>query len=392
MPAQKRHKTDYKGVYYIWGKSIVSSKPEKIFYITYRKDGKLISEKAGRASQNWTPAKANNLRGNKISGKVPSNAENRKAEKAAEAERDARYTINRLWDAYCESSPDNKTLHHDQRKFNRHLRDSIGKKNPAELLPLDVDRVRLVLQKAGKRTQAARVLEILRRTINYGVKRGLIEPLRFKIEIPKLNNQTTEDLKQDQLQALLAGLDADQDQTAANIMRLALFTGMRRSEIFKLKWVDLDFDKGFITIRDPKGGRDESIPMNAMAEKILKNIQAKDDNPYVFPGRKKGSHITEFRKSIDRIRKAAQLPKDFRPLHGLRHVYASMLASSGEVDMYTLQKLLTHKSPQMTQRYAHLRDDALKRAADLAGKLIGNIQAAAQEKKNEKKESIGENK
>ena len=41
---------------------------------------------------------------------------------------------------------------------------------------------------------------------------------------------------------------------------------------------------------------------------------------------------------------------------GLRHVYASMLASSGQVDMYTLQKLLTHKSPAMTQRYAHLRD------------------------------------
>ena len=59
-----------------------------------------------------------------------------------------------------------------------------------------------------------------------------------------------------------------------------------------------------------------------------------------------------------------------RPLHGLRHVFASTLASSGKVDMYTLQKLLTHKSPIMTQRYAHLRDDALKRASELAGRLI----------------------
>ena len=66
----------------------------------------------------------------------------------------------------------------------------------------------------------------------------------------------------------------------------------------------------------------------------------------------------------------AGLPKDFRPLHGLRHAYASMLASSGLVDMYTLQKLLTHKSPVMTQRYAHLRDESLKKAADLAGELI----------------------
>ena len=47
-----------------------------------------------------------------------------------------------------------------------------------------------------------------------------------------------------------------------------------------------------------------------------------------------------------------------------------MLASSGQVDMYTLQKLLTHKSPIMTQRYAHLRDEALKKASDLAGDII----------------------
>ena len=47
-----------------------------------------------------------------------------------------------------------------------------------------------------------------------------------------------------------------------------------------------------------------------------------------------------------------------------------MLASSGKVDLYTLQKLLTHKDPRMTQRYAHLRDEALKRASNLAGDLI----------------------
>jgi integrase len=79
---------------------------------------------------------------------------------------------------------------------------------------------------------------------------------------------------------------------------------------------------------------------------------------------------TDINKAVNRIKNKAGLPKDFRPLHGLRHVYASMLASSGKVDMYTLQKLWTHKSPQMTQRYAHLRDDALRRAADLAGELI----------------------
>jgi integrase len=41
--------------------------------------------------------------------------------------------------------------------------------------------------------------------------------------------------------------------------------------------------------------------------------------------------------------------------------------------MYTLQKLLTHKSPQMTQRYAHLRDDALKNASNLVSEIIDSF-------------------
>jgi integrase len=58
-----------------------------------------------------------------------------------------------------------------------------------------------------------------------------------------------------------------------------------------------------------------------------------------------------------------------------------MLASSGKVDMYTLQKLLTHKSPQMTQRYAHLRDEALKRASDTAGNLFNQFSSENSDKK-----------
>lgn len=71
------------------------------------------------------------------------------------------------------------------------------------------------------------------------------------------------------------------------------------------------------------------------------------------------------------------MPKEFKALHELRHVYASMMASTGQVDLYTLQKLLTHKSPAMTQRYAHLRDDALRKASELAGELITDALSGA---------------
>jgi integrase len=123
-----------------------------------------------------------------------------------------------------------------------------------------------------------------------------------------------------------------------------------------------------IRIRESKGGKASSIPMNDAARAHLE-VQPLTESPYVFPGRG-GGRLQNIQPSLHRIRDRAGLPKDFRCLHGLRHVYASMLASSGKVDLYTLQKLLTHKSPAMTQRYAHLRDEALKRAADVAGDLF----------------------
>jgi integrase len=381
----KRHPTKYPGVFYREADRIGKPGKERVYYIVFKKDGKVIEEKAGRQyADAMTEAKAALIRAERIENKRPSPKQVREKRKAI------KWTLNELWISYCEINAGNKGLVHEKNRWKKNVESGIGKKEPCDLSPLDIDRLRLGLQKSGKLTTAVRILELLRRTINFGVKRNLVEQPKFKITLPKLNNQTTEDLTPEELSQLLKALDEDEDQLCANLFRLALYTGMRRGELLRLTWDAVDFERGFITIRDPKGGRDQTIPLNNSARAILESHPRIDGESWIFPGSRSGKHATEFRKSIDRIRKAAQLPKDFRPLHGLRHVYASMLASSGEVDMYTLQKLLTHKSPQMTQRYAHLRDDAMKRAADLAGKLIGNIQAAAKEKEKEKKKITGE--
>jgi integrase len=198
--------------------------------------------------------------------------------------------------------------------------------------------------------------------------------------MPKVDNLKTEDLNAAQLERLLHTIHSETittpggkimlvDPDARDAMLMALATGMRQGEILGLAWADVDFERGFITIRSPKGGTDATIPMNDAARDILKGRPRTEGGAYVFPGRF-GGHRADVSKQFQAIRDAAGLPKDFRPMHGLRHVFASHLASSGKVDLYTLQRLLTHKTPGMTQRYAHLRDETLRAASNLAGAVL----------------------
>jgi len=395
MPARERVKTKYPGVYYVESRAIGSNKLERIYYIVYRKYGKVIEEKAGRQFQDdMTEARAATLRGKKIEGGKTNKEEREEKLVKANAENN-KWTISRLWDSYKASKPSLKGLTTDENRFKNYIKPYCGNKEPSDLISLDIDRLRIKLLKTrslrrGKNTSNKQVpyltpgtvrniLELLRRIINYGVNKNLCDGISFKIEMPHVDNLKTEDLTPDQLTSLLKTIDEEIQKggnlNAAHIMKLALYTGMRRAEMFKLQWKDIDLHRGFIHIRDPKGKISQKIPLNEATKEIF------DAHPhtseFVFPG-KDGFQRTDIKNAVNKIRNAAGLPKNFRAVHGLRHVYASMLASSGQVDMYTLQKLLTHKSPAMTQRYAHLRDDALQRASNLAGDIInqamnGNI-------------------
>jgi integrase len=155
------------------------------------------------------------------------------------------------------------------------------------------------------------------------------------------------------------------------LVKFALFTGLRRGELFNLQWENVDRKNGWIYLSDTKGGKDSYLPISDEALMILNeaiNHLPYSDCPYVFPNRH-GNKRTTISKIWSRIKKRAKIGHEFR-FHGLRHTYASYLASSGKVSQYTLQKLLTHKTPQMTQRYAHLFDETLREGANFLPKLF----------------------
>ena len=375
MKKSKREKSQkYAGVYF----RLDSAFKERTYYIVYRQGGreaKLIEEPVGKASCGMTEAKAALIRADRIRGKDKSNTEKRKEfAESRQAERD-RWTLDRIWQAYQEAHPEHKSRQRDISRYNTHIGPHFGQRTPEEMLTADIDTFKAESLKVGKSNGTIqRVISQLRAIINFGVKRGLCPPLqpgRLVIESIRVDGQRTEALTEEQLGKLLEALDAEPDQDAAALIRLAMVTGMRKGALLALRWDDCDFEKKIITLRgeSAKKGTTEYIPMNDVARSILLNIN-RTNSVFVFPG-KNGEQRTDFRRIARRVKKNAGLPDDFRPLHGLRHHFASFLASSGKVDLYTLQKLLTHSSPQMTQRYAHLSNESLMSAASCASSLIG---------------------
>lgn len=369
----------YPGVYYRCARKIGTSpednKKERVFYIRYKIGKKCFEECIGRESKdNMTAAQAAKIRIAKLSGKISSRMDERNKQKE-----ENRWTIDKLWEEYKSLLTNPKTLYTDEGRYNNYIKPVFKDKVPSQIEHKDIDALKTSLNSKKRKPQTIKhVLTLLQRIVNFGVKRDYCQKFSLNIEKPKVNNIKTEDLTSEQMTRLLDSIEKDDNEQVKNMMKLVLFTGMRRGEMFKLKWDDVDFNRGFIYIRDPKGGSDQKIPLNDEARNLLESHSRIENTPYVFPGRN-GKQRTTCSKQVDRIKKRAGLPKDFRPLHGLRHTYASMLASSGKVDLYTIQKLLTYKSPVMTQRYAHLRDEALKKASDLAGSIIKEIASKKKE-------------
>lgn len=377
MPA--RIKTDYTGVYYYEQPRLGSTGTEKVYYVVFKQAGVVHEEPVGRQYRdNMTAAKAARVRAALIDGSRELSGvrrERERAEKDAEANRP---TLARLWAEYMAQRTPSRSLTCDDGRFKNHIAPVLGGKVPTELVTLDVERLRTRLLRTHSPQTAKHVLALLKRIITYGVRTGLTDapnPRRFSINMPSFDNTKTETLSDDQLAALLQAAAADENQKAGALVRLALATGLRRLEMLRLKWQDVDLDAGFIILPRTKSGKVQRVPLNNMAREVLAGMPKTAE--YVFPGGKDGEHIQNLYPALRRIRERAGLAPTIRPLHAWRHVYASRLASAGE-SLYVVQKLLRHSDGRMTARYSHLADETLRRASDTAGSIMQKAQDAGE--------------
>jgi len=146
------------------------------------------------------------------------------------------------------------------------------------------------------------------------------------------------------------------------ILTLALITGMRKSEILKMKWKDINFNIGTIRIpaENSKTKRERFIPIDSNLIAMLDSIEKKGD--YVFMNPETGKNIVEIKRAFKTALRAAAI-KGLR-FHDLRHLAAYRLVKV--TDIVTASKILGHADVKMTLRYCHPSEKDKREAIEKA--------------------------
>lgn len=243
-----------------------------------------------------------------------------------------------------------------------------------------VHRFRLWLNRAVEGREAATLkkstqnyhLIALRSFLKYLARKDVISLAPDKIELARQEMREVEFLEADELDRLLVqpmklggGLMALRDKA---ILELLFSTGMRVSELSKLKIENINLLRDEFTVRG-KGGKLRAVYLSSTAKDTLKDYLGKrrDPSPFLFVGhdRAKGGRGStggltprSIQRLVERYAKSAGITKHITP-HTLRHTFATDLLLGG-ADIRSVQSLLGHASITTTQIYTHITNKQMK--------------------------------
>lgn len=159
------------------------------------------------------------------------------------------------------------------------------------------------------------------------------------------------------------------------ILIIALNTGMRKGEILRLRWTDVDFENQFLFLKQTKSNRPRKIPMSHLVTETLRSL--KREGEFVFSNPKSGKPLSDLQTGFKAACSKAAIG-DLR-FHDLRHTAATHMVIGG-IDLVTVKEILGHATIQMTMRYAHPTPENKKHAVDVLAALF--------EQRREKEEPI----
>jgi integrase/recombinase XerD len=169
-------------------------------------------------------------------------------------------------------------------------------------------------------------------------------------------------LSPDEVAALLDAAPAGRDRA---LLQTADACGVRISELLHLRVPDIDSARMVVVVRHGKGAKDRLVPLSA---RLLGELRAfwqwHRSQTWLFPGAAgRPLHTGTVQRMFQRVRRRAGLAKA-ATIHTLRHSFATHLLEAG-VDVFTLQRLLGHRSLATTALYLHVSRRLLERTPSL---------------------------
>ncbi len=361
--ATKKALQRFTGVYYT--ESAVKKwreRPDRCYWVNFKKDGKLFWERCGWASEGWTPEAAQRRRyaildQDRVGDYKP------KRERKQE-----QLTFSTLMlDYYLPWSQQNHRQHRDTAyRYEKWLKPFLNNKTLKEISPMDLERIKKTMRDAGRSDSTIRhVLGIVRHAFNMAIKWRLWEggnPAKL-VTFPRSDNRRQRFLSPQEARTLLEELRA-RSPLVARIAAFSLYGGLRLGEILKLEWRDVDITNGLIHIKDTKSGVSRVIYITEPIRHILDELAPGEAASLIFQTQK-GEPIRGLSKTFNRVVEALGFNdgvEDRRQricFHTLRHSYASWAVMSG-IPLFVVSKALGHKTTQMTERYSHLSPDSQK--------------------------------
>ncbi len=242
-----------------------------------------------------------------------------------------------------------------------------------EITPLDIERFKGERIKDVSPATVNRGLARLKAMFNMATRWKDFDgsnPLK-EVKFFKEDNHKLRYLEDHEIEKLI---EVSKGNTRA-IVIVAVYTGMRRSEILNLTWRDIDFNRNHIELLQTKSGKKRIINMNQRVVDALIGVRKHPKSQYVFCKRD-GQPLKDIRSIFFLVLKKAGIT-EFR-FHDLRHTFASQLAMKG-VDIITIKELLGHADMKTTMIYAHLSKNHKQRAVDCLLPKVDTIRTLEQE-------------